>query len=70
MIPYNVPGDNEHRTDCVKCGVSLAPGMGRREYHEGRDAYVTTCANMSACTKRVAVQQRKGGAFGKKRLET
>jgi len=62
-------GDNEHRTDCAKCGVSLAPGMGVREYHEGRDAYITTCAQKLACTKRVNAQQRKGGAFGRKRLD-
>jgi len=64
--PY---GDNEHRTDCTKCGVSLAPGTGIREYNPFRDGYITTCANKMACTKRVNAQQRKGGAFGKKKLE-
>jgi hypothetical protein len=62
-------GDNEHRTDCSKCSVSPAPGMGFREYHEVRQAFITVCANMKACAKRVVAQARKGGAFGKKRLD-
>lgn len=62
-------GDNEHRTECSKCGASLGPGMGFREYHEARGTYVTVCTNMKACAKRVVAQARKGGAFGKKRLE-
>lgn len=70
MFSHQQYGDNEHRTDCAKCGVSLAPGMGIREFHEARDTYITICAHRAACTKRVAVQQKKGGAFGRKRLAT
>jgi hypothetical protein len=43
--------------------------MGFREYHEVRQAFITVCANMKACAKRVVAQARKGGAFGKKRLD-